>query len=237
LVRWLRTRHSEGALLCSVCVGAFILAETGLLAGRPATTHWALREAFTARFPDVALDTDRLLVDDGDIVTAGGLMAWVDLGLHLVERFLGPVTTLATARYFLIDPGGREQRFYQTFAPTLTHGDASILRAQHHLQAKSAAKVTVPEMAARAGLGERTFQRRFQRATGLKPTEYLQHVRVAKSRVLLERSVDAVDAIAWSVGYEDSGAFRKIFFRVMGLSPAEYRRRFGLGKSRARGSS
>lgn len=226
LAAWLVERHDEGTLLCSVCVGAFVLARTGLLAGRPATTHWALAERFAARFPDVELDTNALVIDDGDLMTAGGLMAWVDLGLRLVGRYLGPASVLATARYFLVDPGGREQRFYSSFAPPLTHGDAAILRAQHWLWAKHAGKVTLPMMAARAGLHERTFLRRFQAATGHTPTAYLQQLRVGKARELLELSSRSVDEIAWKVGYQDTSAFRKVFVRVMGLSPGEYRRRF-----------
>jgi len=205
---------------CSVCAGSF------LLAGRPATTHWALKARFAGRFPDVQLDTDRLLIDDGDLVTAGGLMAWVDLGLHLVHRFLGPDAMLATARQFLVDPGGREQRFYITFAPVLDHGDAAILRAQQWLQRHSGEPVDIARMAGAARLGERTFLRRFHRATGLRPTEYLQHLRVGKARYQLERSDLAIEAIAWQVGYEDPGAFRKIFQRLTGLSPNHYRRRF-----------
>lgn len=228
LAAWLVDRHSQGTMLCSVCAGAFLLADTGLLAGRPVTTHWALREAFLARHPEVLLDTDRLIVDDGDLLTAGGLMAWMDLGLKLVHRFLGTATLLATARHFLVDPGGREQRFYMSFAPSLDHGDAAVLRVQHWLQKRAGAKVALPEMAARAGLGERTFLRRFQRATGLRPTEYLQLLRVGKARELLEQAELAVEEIAWRVGYEDTGAFRKVFQRVMGLTPGDYRRRFSV---------
>ena len=230
LAAWLVERHDEGTLLCSVCVGAFVLARTGLLAGRPATTHWALAERFAARFPDVQLDTNALVIDDGDLMTAGGLMAWVDLGLRLVGRYLGPAIVLETARYFLVDPGGREQRFYSSFAPTLTHGDEAILRTQHWLWAKHASKVTLPMMAARAGLHERTFLRRFQAATGHTPTAYLQQLRVGKARELLELSSRSVDEIAWKVGYQDTSAFRKVFVRVMGLSPGEYRRRFATAR-------
>jgi transcriptional regulator GlxA family with amidase domain len=226
LCLWLRQAHREGTLLCSVCAGAFLLARTGLLDGRPATTHWAVRERFKARFPAVLVDTDRLLIDDGDLVTAGGLMAWVDLGLLLVGRFLGPATVLATARHLLVDPGGREQRFYSTFTPVLNHGDADILRAQQWLHRHSGEPVDVAGMARAARLGERTFLRRFQRAAGLRPTEYLQHLRVGRARDWLERSDLPVDEIAWRVGYKDPGAFRRTFLRLMGLSPGDYRRRF-----------
>lgn len=228
LVAWLRDRHGEGTLLCSVCAGAFLLAETGLLAGRPATTHWNLAEPFAARFPEVRLDVGKLVIDDGDIVTAGGLLAWTDLGLRLVDRLLGPSLMLETAGVLLADPAGREQRFYSRFSPRLQHGDDAVLKVQHWLQGQQGRRATVPEMAARAGLTERTFLRRFRRATGLRPTEYCQHLRVGKAREMLESTRRSVEEIAWSVGYEDPGAFRQVFHKLMGLSPGEYRRRFGV---------
>ncbi len=236
LADWTRRRHGEGTLLCSVCAGAFLLAETGLLDGRPATTHWALAERFAERFPRVRLEIDKLVVDDGDIMTAGGLMAWVDLGLRLVERLIGPSVMLATARFFLVDPAGREQRFYSAFAPRLTHGDAAVLKAQHWLQARSGEKITLTRMAEVAGLGQRTFQRRFAAATGLKPSAYLQHLRVGKARDLLELSAETIDRIAWQVGYEDPGAFRKVFQKVMGLTAGDYRRRFHVDAVDKRGA-
>ncbi|MBJ7499872.1 MAG: DJ-1/PfpI family protein, partial [Sphingopyxis sp.] len=136
--RWLLDRHAQGAVLASNCGGAFALAATGLLAGRPATTHWYFAEEFRARFPDVRMEADRMVVDDGDIVTAGGLMAWTDLGLRIVERLLGPTVMMETARFLLIDPSGREQKNYASFAPKLTHGDEAILKVQHWLQARGA---------------------------------------------------------------------------------------------------
>ncbi|MGL3821741.1 GlxA family transcriptional regulator [Sphingopyxis sp. R3-92] len=224
--RWLLDRHAQGTTLASNCGGAFALAATGLLAGRPATTHWFFAEQFRERFPDVRLESDRMVIDDGDIVTAGGLMAWTDLGLRIVERLLGPTVMMETARFLLIDPGGREQRNYASFAPRLTHGDEAVLKAQHLLQAKEGRVGGVSELAAEAGLEERTFQRRFKAATGMTPIEYSQHLRVGKSRELLEFTRRTVDQIAWSVGYEDAAAFRKLFHRITGLSPNEYRQRF-----------
>jgi transcriptional regulator GlxA family with amidase domain len=228
LATWVAARHREGTVVCSVCVGAFVLAEAGLLDGRPATTHWALAERFAARFPEVALDADQLVIDDGDLITAGGVMAWIDLGLRLVERYLGPAVMIATARYFLVDPGNREQRFYSSFVPPLAHRDDAILRAQHWLHARSREKLTVPMMARKAGLGERTFLRRFQRATGQSPTGYLQCLRVSRARDLLETTVAGIDEIAGRVGYGDPSAFRKLFHRTVGLTPGEYRRRFAV---------
>ena len=224
--RWLLDRHAQGATLASNCAGAFALAATGLLAGRPATTHWYFAEQFGERFADVRLEIDRLVVDDGDIITAGGMLAWTDLGLRIVERLLGPSVMMETARFLLIDPSGREQKHYASFAPKLTHGDEAILKVQHWLRARGAGPVAVAEMAAEAGLEERTFQRRFKAATGMTPVEYVQHIRVGKARELLEFTRRTVDQIAWSVGYEDAAAFRKLFHRITGLSPQDYRQRF-----------
>lgn len=223
---WLIERHKEGATLCSVCAGAFLLGDTGLLDGRTATTHWVLTDAFAERFPRVTLDADKLLIDDGDVLTAGGVMAWIDLGLRLINRLLGPSVMLATARMFLVDSGGREQSFYQSFAPNLTHGDAAVLKVQHWLPVHLGEAVSLGRMAAEAGLGDRTFLRRFQKAVGMNPTAYLQQLRVAKARERLELTRASVEEIAWRVGYEDPGAFRKVFTRIVGLSPGAYRRRF-----------
>ncbi|MFT0859878.1 GlxA family transcriptional regulator [Ancylobacter sp. G4_0304] len=231
--RWLLAHHARGATLASNCGGAFLLAATGLLSGRPATTHWMFADAFRARFPDVKLDPDKIVVEDGDIITAGGLMAWTDLGMRLVDRLYGPSIMLETGRFLLVDPAGREQRHYSSFAPRLTHGDEAILKVQHWLQAKGARDVGVADMAQQAGLEERTFLRRFKAATGLKPTEYAQHVRVGKARELLEFTRRTVDQIAWSVGYEDPAAFRRLFQRLIGLTPGEYRQRFAVGASAA----
>lgn len=237
LAPWLRARHAEGTVLGSVCAGAFVLAASGLLDKRAATTHWSYAEAFASQFPKVAVDTDKLIIDDGDIITAGGLMAWTDLGLRIVERLLGATVMLETARILLVDPAGREQRFYSSFAPKLHHGDKAILKVQHWLQGQATRDITLADMAAQAGLEERTFLRRFHKATGLKPTEYCQHLCVGKAREMLEFSKQSVEQIGWAVGYEDAGAFRKVFQKVMGLSPGDYRRRFGVEARRATSSS
>ncbi|MET1756072.1 helix-turn-helix domain-containing protein [Novosphingobium sp. RD2P27] len=222
--------HQRGTTLCSVCAGAgaFVLAETGLLQNRAATTHWAFAEALASRYPAVQVDVDRMVIDDGDIITAGGILALTDLGLTLVERLLETSVMLNTARFLLIDPPGRAQRPYGQFVPKLGHGDAAILAIQHWMQATGAREISVAALAKRASLEERTFLRRFKQATGFRPTEYAQQIRVAKAREALELTRTPVDQIAWQVGYGDTSAFRKIFHRVAGLAPAEYRRRFGV---------
>lgn len=233
LAGWLRDRHTEGATLCSICGGTFLLAETGLLRDRRATTHWTLAEVLTRQFPDIRADTDRLIIDDGDIITAGGMMAWTDLGLKLIDRFLGSSVMLATARFFLIDPAGREQRFYSSFSPRLHHGDEAVLKVQHWLQKQGVRDVSLAAMAAHAGLEERTFLRRFRKATELNPTEYCQRLRVGKARELLELTSRTIDQVAFDVGYEDASSFRKVFQKVMGLKPSDYRKRFSVTPSNA----
>lgn len=231
LLPWLAARHAQGATMCSVCAGAFVLAEAGLLAGRRVTTHWNYTAILAQRFPALDIDADKLIIEDGDIITTGGVMAWTDLGLRLVDRLLGGAVMLETARFLLIDPAGREQRHYSRFSPRLRHGDPAVLKVQHRLQVEGARDVSVAAMAAQAGLGERTFLRRFHKATGMTPTEYCQHVRVGRARDMLETTTLPIDRIAWDVGYGDPGAFRKVFCRIVGLSPGDYRRRFAVGAS------
>ncbi|MDH4874313.1 GlxA family transcriptional regulator [Pseudomonas sp. BN515] len=226
-VDWLSLRHAAGVTLCSVCAGAFVLAQTGLLAGRPLTTHWSLAKDLGERYPEVKVDADKLVVDDGDIITAGGVMAWTDLGLTLVDRLLGPTIAANTASFLALDLTRHSQQYFRRFTPRLTHGDEAVLKVQRWLQRQDARQVSLPAMAAEAGLGERTFLRRFQQATGLRPTEYCQQLRAAKARELLELTNRSVDQIAWEVGYQDPAAFRKVFNKMVGLSPTDYRRRFG----------
>jgi transcriptional regulator GlxA family with amidase domain len=228
LADWMTSHHAQGAVLCSVCAGAFVLAETGLLEGREVTTHWAFAETLGSRYPGLKVDADRIIVDDGDIITAGGILAWTDLGLTLVQRLLGAGAMLQTARFLLIDPPRQAQRPYRNFIPKLDHGDAAIRTVQHWLQTHATAEWSVPMLADRAGLEERTFLRRFKAATGLRPTEYVQQIRIARAREALELTRRPVEQIAFEIGYADPSAFRKLFNRVTGLAPAEYRRRFGV---------
>lgn len=223
---WVTRMHADGAAIASVCGGVFLLAESGLLDGRRITTHWKFAAELRQRYPDLRVESDRLVIDEGDIVTAGGVLAWVDLGLTLVERLLGRTIMISTARFMLVDPPGREQSFYDEFAPPLQHGDKAILSIQHWLRADTTATSTVEALAERAGLGARTFLRRFVKATRMKPSEYQQRLRIARSRELLEFTRDTVDQVAFAAGYEDASGFRRTFKRVIGLSPAEYRRRY-----------
>jgi transcriptional regulator GlxA family with amidase domain len=233
LLRWLRQQHANGATLGGVCVGSLLLAESGLLDGRSATTHWTSAKTFAERYPAIKLKADTPIVDDGDLITTAGLMAWSELGLRLVNRLLGPSIATGTARFLVVEHSDSASECGSNFAPILNHGDAAILRVQHWLQSTGATDVSLTAMAERAGLEERTFLRRFRAATGLKPTEYCQHLRVGKAREMLEFTNGTIDHIAWTVGYQDPGAFRSTFKKITGLAPSDYRARFGVMPSAA----
>jgi transcriptional regulator GlxA family with amidase domain len=224
---WLTARHAEGAVLGSICGGTFLLAQTGLLDGRRATTHLLCAPDLATMFPAVHVDFDALLTEEDDLITVGGVMAWTDLGLVVVRRLLGAVAMMQTARFMMIDPPGREQRFYKTFAPKMNHGDAAIMKSQERLHAHGAAGSTVADMALWSGLETRTFSRRFQGATGLRPNQYHQRLRIEKARELLETTATPIGQVAWESGYGDPASFRSTFAKFTGLSPSDYRKRFG----------
>ncbi|MEN0108919.1 MAG: GlxA family transcriptional regulator [Pseudomonas sp.] len=228
LADWIKRSHEQGAIVGSICLGAFLLAITGLLDGRNATTHWTHGDQLASQFPLVKVNVDKPIIDDGDIITTGGLMAWAEIGMRLVDRLLGPSIATRTARYLMIEHSDSARECGSNFAPILAHGDAAVLKVQHWLQGNGAVDVSLAAMAECAGLEARTFLRRFRAATGLKPTEYCQHVKVGKARELLEFTNGTVDHIAWTVGYQDPGAFRTAFKKITTLAPSEYRNRFGV---------
>ncbi|MEP4036370.1 helix-turn-helix domain-containing protein [Pseudophaeobacter sp.] len=223
------SQHNSGTVLASVCSGAFLLAGTGLLDGRRVTTHWRHAAVFQKSYPKAIIDTNRLLVDLGDIVTAGGVMSWTDLTLHMIKRFGGRKLMLEVARMFVLDPPEREQSYYATFLPNTKHTDQKILTVQLLMQETPGAAHSVSSLAEMALMSERSFLRRFKQATGRTPVTYLQHLRVEATRSRLELTRDSFERICWDVGYSDTAAFRRVFKRIVGLSPTDYRQRFGLG--------
>ena len=225
-INWLTKQGEGGACLCSACAGSFLIAETGRLKGRMATTHWNLADRFADRFPGVILKREKMLVDVGDCITAGGVTAYLDLSLYLVARFGGPELAALLSKMLLIDPGRRLQLPYQSSFFNKKHGDAGILKIQEWLEEDPGRPQSVACLADRAGLGERTFLRRFKKSTGDSPLEYLQRLRIETARKLLETTTESVEEITVRAGYEDVSSFRKLFKRHTGLSPFAYRKRF-----------
>jgi transcriptional regulator GlxA family with amidase domain len=231
LVTWLRQAHEGGALLCSACSGVLLIAETGLLAGRSATIHPAYAPTFRDNYPGVKLMLEEVLLATGEreeLVMAGASASWHDLVLYLVARYVGPTAAQALAKFLLLQWHTDGQGPYVPFDPPTDHGDAIVLEAQEWLRTGYAVAAPVTELVERSGLPERTFKRRFARATGYPPIAYVQHVRIEEAKRRLERTSEPVDAISYLVGYEDPASFRRLFKRITGVTPAAYRRKLQL---------
>ncbi|MFH0783933.1 MAG: helix-turn-helix domain-containing protein [Pseudomonadota bacterium] len=225
-IDWLRRQGEEGACLCSACAGSFLIAETGRLNGKAATTHWNLAASFANRFPEVILKREKMLVDAGDCITAGGVSAYLDLALYLTARFGSPELAALLSKILLIDSARRLQSPYQTSVLSKNHGDEAILMIQEWLEEDPGQRGATRDWAGRVRLGERTFVRRFKKATGDSPLEYLQRLRIEAARKLLETTAESIEEITLRAGYEDISSFRKLFKRHTGLSPSAYRKRF-----------
>jgi transcriptional regulator GlxA family with amidase domain len=225
-IPWVRRMYDGGADVASICTGAFLLAEAGLLDGKSATTHWIAHDLFASRYPQVSLKPDAIVVDHGRVCTSGGATAFLTLTVYLVEKYCGGETARTTAKIFLIDINKGPQTAYAIFSAQKNHADRSILDAQDLIEREASRDLTVEELARHVAMSRRNFIRRFKTATGNTPSEYIQRVRVESAKHALEASTDAVDAIAGRTGYEDAGSFRKVFKRFTGVTPSEYRRRY-----------
>jgi transcriptional regulator GlxA family with amidase domain len=226
-VSWIRNRHAAGATLVSLCSGVFILAETGLVDGQSVATHQICAEALARRFPRVVVDTNRRIIDHGNIITAGGFLSWVDLCLFLVERLLGPTIRAETAGFALDDPAAGEARYFSGFVPPQTHGDKAVLKAQEWAHMRDGTGVSLAALSTAAGLERRTLLRRFARATGMTPIEYCRRIRIARARELLEGGDTSQKQIAESLRYKDVASFARAFRKAIGSAPGAYRKRFG----------
>ncbi len=225
---WVHQQHGTGALICSVCTGSVLLAEAGLLNGGPATTHWAAAPLFREHYPAVRLEPARILCPSGPehrSVTAGGASSWTDLALYLVARFCGDVEARRMARAFVIGDHSEGQLPFAARARPRQHDDALISDVQVWIAANYHLANPVSRMAVHAGLPGRTFARRFRRATGYAPAEYVQSLRIEEAKQLLEATEEPTDAVAAAVGYADPASFRRLFKRCVGVTPSRYRSR------------
>ena len=227
LIEWIAQQHHNGTVVASACSGAFLLAEAGILQGRQATTHWQLGERFRQRYPKVDLQIDRLIIDGIDYLCAGGTGAHLDLALHLIEKYGSRSLARTCAEMMLIDGNRREQAPFIKFKGSREHIDDPIHKIQQWLDHYYREKISVRVMAKRSGLNERTFLRRFRRATGEAPLEYLQKMRIEKAKQLLTGSDQTLETIPAAVGYVDLSSFRRLFQQIVGISPTAYRQRFG----------
>ena len=229
-IAWLKDCHARGALLASACSGALLFAEAGLLDGYDATTHWAFADAIARRHPRIRMRPENALVVTGEghrLVMAGGGTSWSDLALYLISRLAGVEQAMDTARMNLVEWHAVGQQPYARLARARQSGDALIARCQVWIAEHYHEPTPVAAMVRLSELPERTFKRRFQRATGLSPLEYVHTLRLEEAKQMLETGDEPVESIANAVGYEDAGFFGKLFRRKVGLAPVQYRRRFG----------
>lgn len=225
---WLKIQHEKGACICSVCAGAFLAAEAGLLDGRSATTHWKLADDFRRKYPDINLKPEKMLIDEGDYICAGGITAYLDLCLYIASRFGSPELASALSKLLLIDSARQAQLPYQSYQFLKSHGDQAVLKAQQWLDDHFTENVTIRKIANAAGLGERTLARRFRKATGETPLGYCQMMRIEAARKMLETTNDSVEIITNKVGYDDISSFRRLFKQHTGLTPSAYRKKFSI---------
>lgn len=230
VVDWIRRRHSEGSAIYSACSGAILLAETGLLNGCPATSHWAYQDLFRQRFPSVRFDPAPNLVyagPGGRIVTAGGTTSWHDLVLHIIARHASPAEALRVAKVYLLkchEEGGLP---YAALVRPLPHGDGLVRRTEAYLKEQFRRQDALSEAVHAAGIPERTLKRRFKAATGTPLIDYLQNLRIEHGKHLLETTTLPVEEISEEAGYSDASFFRRLFKRLVGISPLNYRQMFG----------
>jgi transcriptional regulator GlxA family with amidase domain len=234
LINWIKNMHEQGAQLYASCGGAIVLAETGLLEGYEATTHWAYAPLFRKYYPNVTLRIERILVQSGpaqSLYCSGGASSWQDLALLLVAKHGGTEEAIRMSKLFLYQWHRNGQLPYASMTQNVNHGDAVILHCQQWIAKHYERQDIIAELVRESGLPKRSFDRRFRAATGYSPLSYIQTLRVEEAKQMLETNTVAVEQIGQEVGYEDAASFRRLFRRVTGMTPREYRRNFQLPSS------
>jgi transcriptional regulator GlxA family with amidase domain len=195
-VNWLLRQHGQGVKLVTICSGVFLVAATGLLDGRTVSTHRICAQAVSERFPAVSVDVEQRIIEEPDMLSAGGFMAWVDVGLLLIERLFGHDVRAETARFVLPDQVGGHERDRRVFPAQQAQRDPAIQRALEFVHLRDAQGVSLDAMMAAARLERRTFLRRFRSATGMAPIEYCRTIRIARAREFLEASNTPLKVLA-----------------------------------------
>ncbi|MEN7550867.1 helix-turn-helix domain-containing protein [Rapidithrix thailandica] len=225
-IAWLNTQQHRGTPIASVCLGAFLLAQTGLLTGKSATTHRLKSDVFRMHFPEVRLIEDKIFVEDHDLYTCGGAYAFVHLIIYLIEKYCGKETALQLSNSYLANPNDSPYRpvTYALFGIHKTLDLPSIQKAQHLIEKQIDQKLSVSDLANEVAMSTRTFIRKFKQVTGNTPKEYIQRTKVEKAKQILEMETTTIEQLIGQIGYEDVASFRKIFKKHTGTTPLNYRR-------------
>ncbi len=226
LITWIREQYKSGAEIASICSGAFLLAATGLLEGRTCSTHWNVASNFKRLFPNINVHTDVLTTAGRGIYTNGGGYSFLNLILFLVEKYFDRQTAILCSKIFQIDIERTSQSAFSIFQTQKDHGDELVCKAQTYIEENLSEKISFEKLASKLATSRRNFDRRFIKATGNTPVEYLQRVKVEVAKSTLEKGRKSIFEVMIEVGYSDDKAFREVFKKITGLSPLDYRAKY-----------
>ena len=226
LIDWIAQQYKNGAEIASICTGAFMLASSGLLDGKSCPTHWAVADIFRSMFPQVNLQTDKLITDENGIYTNGGAYSFLNLMIYLVEKYYDRQAAIFCSKVFQIEMDRQSQSPFTIFTGQKLHGDEMVKKAQAYLESKLHEKISMEQLSSRFTVGRRNFDRRFIKATGNTPVEYSQRVKIESAKKVLESTRKNVNEVMYEVGYSDNKAFRTTFKKITGLSPIQYRNKY-----------
>lgn len=225
-IPWIVRQYKNGAEVASLCVGAFILASTGLLSGRKCATHWMATNQFRKMFPDVTLVTEKIITDEQGLYSSGGAFSYLNLILHLIEKYAGRDIAILSAKVFAIEIDRTSQSAFTIFNGQKDHEDEPVKKAQEFIENNFQEKITVDQLASMLAIGRRNLERRFKKATSNSVVEYMQRVKIEAAKKNFETSRENVNEVMYKVGYTDSKAFRVTFKKITGLSPIQYRAKY-----------
>lgn len=226
LIKWISEQYKSGAEIASICTGTFLLAATGLLDGKACSTHWNAAKDFKRMFPQITLHTDNLITVERGIYTNGGAYSFLNLVLFLVEKYFDRQTAILCSKIFQIDIDRTSQSPFFIFQAQKAHGDKVICEAQAYIEENLNEKISFEKLASKLAVSRRNFDRRFVKATGNTPVEYLQRVKVEVAKSILEKGRKNVFEVMSEVGYSDDKAFREVFKKLTGMSPLDYRAKY-----------
>lgn len=228
LINWISKLDSNKTVITAACNGNFLLAASGKLENKSATTHWSLINKMRRDYDKVRLCPEKIIADNGNIISAAGVTSYFNLALHLIQRFIGSEISLSCAKVFLVDSGRKIQTPYQMFEFSKSHGDDLIIKTQDWIESNYKEHITIAKLESVANCSGKTLTRRFQKATGHSPLTYIQKLRIETAKRLLESKDMTFNEVTWDVGYNDSSSFHKAFKLETGLTPNEYRLKFSI---------
>ena len=225
-IPWIVKQYQKGAEVASLCIGAFILASTGLLNGKECSSHWKTANEFREMFPEVTLVDGRIVTEQQGLYSSGGATSYWNLLLYLVEKHAGREIAIIASKVYALEIDRKSQSPFIMFNGQKKHEDDPIKQAQEYIENNVTEKISVEDLSLKFAIGRRHFERRFKKATNNKPVEYIQRVKIEAAKKSLESSRKNVNEVMYDVGYSDTKAFRNIFKRITGLSPVEYRNKY-----------